>query len=56
LCVVDYNFFTYAVPNVYSPYSANPLNTAGSGFCVLMARGIEEPARMMDARRASSMP
>jgi len=28
----------------------------GSGFPDFMARGTEEPARMMEARRASSMP
>ena len=45
-----------AVPNVYKPYSANKLKPAGSGFCVLIARGIELPASTTEARSASSTP
>ena len=45
-----------AVPNVYSPNVAKRLRPMGSGFPDLMARGIELPARMMEASRANSTP
>ena len=45
-----------AVPNVYSPNEANKLKPMGSGLPDLIARGIELPARTIEARRASSTP
>lgn len=49
--------FWNAVPKVQSPYVANKLSRTGNGFPpVLTARGIELPARMMEARSASSTP
>lgn len=44
------------MPNVYNPSVASTLNPIGNGFCVLNARGMLEPARMMDASSASSVP
>jgi hypothetical protein len=35
---------------------ANTLRAVGSGFLLRNALGIEEPARMTDARSASSIP
>jgi hypothetical protein len=43
-------------PKVYSPYKASRLNPAGRGFWVFKALGTEDPARMTEARRASSTP
>ena len=48
--------FCHAVPNVNSPYAASTLSPIGSGLPVLIARGIELPARTSDASSASSTP
>lgn len=45
-----------AFPKVQRPKVARILNPMGSGFPDLIARGIELPAKMMEARRASSTP
>jgi hypothetical protein len=45
-----------SIPKVYSPYNASALKPAGSGFWVFKALGIDDPARMTEARRASSTP
>lgn len=44
------------MPKVYNPNVANRLNPMGSGLPDLMARGIELPARIIEARRANSTP
>lgn len=49
-------FLAKALPYVYKPYSANKLSPVGNGFWLLIALGMEEPARTMEARRASSTP
>ena len=48
--------FCHAVPNINNPYAASTLSPIGSGLPVLMARGIELPARTSDASSASSTP
>jgi hypothetical protein len=45
-----------SIPNVYSPYKASALKPVGRGFWLFRALGMEEPARMTEARRASSTP
>jgi hypothetical protein len=45
-----------ALPNVHRPNVAKTLKPIGSGFPLLIARGIELPARMIEASRASSVP
>jgi len=50
-------FLAYqALPYVYKPYSARILKPVGNGFWLLIALGIEDPARTIEARRASSTP
>ena len=62
LLVVHFSFvyatrlFVYALPKVHRPNAARRLSPIGSGFPDLIARGIELPARMKDATRASSTP
>lgn len=55
-CFSSYNLFLYAVPYVNSPYRARRVKPIGSPFWVLIARGIDEPASTMEAKRASSSP
>jgi len=45
-----------AVPKVYKPYVANTLKPIGNGLPDLIALGMDEPARTMEARSASSTP
>ena len=55
-CETSYFCNLYAFPKVNNPYNANRLNPLGNGFWLLIARGIEEPASTIEARRASSIP
>jgi hypothetical protein len=52
---VFYSLAFHATPKLYNPMRANTLNAAGRGFWDLIARGMDEPARIRDARRPSSM-
>jgi len=45
-----------AMPKVYRPYVANTLKPIGSGLPDLIALGMDEPARTMEASSASSTP
>lgn len=45
-----------AFPNVQRPNVAKTLRPMGNGLPLLMARGMELPARMIDASSASSVP
>ena len=45
-----------ATPKLNSPYAAIKLSPIGNGLPDLIALGMDEPARMTEARRASSMP
>ena len=48
--------FINAFPKVQSPKVASALKPIGSGFPLLIARGMELPARMIEASSASSVP
>jgi hypothetical protein len=48
--------FKNAFPNIHRPKVASKLKPIGRGFPLLIARGIELPAKMTDASRASSVP
>jgi hypothetical protein len=52
---VIYSWAFQAIPKLYNPMSARTLNAVGRGFWDLMARGMDEPASMTDARRPSSI-
>jgi len=52
----DVRPFMNAVPKLNKPSAARTLRPIGSGFCVLIARGMLEPARTTLARSASSTP
>jgi len=51
-----YFWSLHAFPKVYSPYNASKLRPVGKGFWPLIALGIDDPARMIEARRANSTP
>jgi len=51
-----YSLRRKASPNVIMPNVANTLRSMGTGFLNRIARGIDEPPRMTEARRLSSMP
>lgn len=51
-----YSLAYQLLPYVYSPYNAKALNPVGNGFWLRSALGIEEPARTIEARSASSTP
>ena len=57
LLVLNTHYFAInALPYTNSPVAASTLSPAGSGLPVLIALGIELPARRIDARSASSTP
>jgi hypothetical protein len=46
----------YAFPNVNNPYKAITLRAVGRGFLLFKALGMEDPAKITEARRESSTP
>ena len=44
------------MPKVKIPKVDSTLSRIGTGFLSLIARGIDDPPRMIDARRESSTP
>lgn len=53
---IIYKVSRTALPNVNRPNVDRTLNAIGTGFLNLIARGIEEPPRIMEATRDSSAP
>lgn len=45
-----------AIPKLYSPKAASTLSPIGRPFCVLIALGMEDPARTTLASNAASTP
>ena len=44
------------MPKLYSPKAASTLNPIGRPFCVLIALGMDDPARTTLASNAASTP
>jgi len=45
-----------AIPKLYSPNAASTLRPTGRPFCVLIALGMDDPARTTLASKAASTP
>lgn len=48
--------FANAIPKLYNPNAASTLSPTGRPFCVLMALGMDDPARTTLASKAASTP
>lgn len=51
-----YSLRRKALPNTIKPKMDRMLSMMGTGFCRRMARGIEDPPRIAEARRLSWIP